>query len=115
MSRSIRRILVALTGALLLLTSISSAALADQRDFNLNNISDHILAQAFVSAVSDPEWGDDILREHVMNPGDVWSVWFDRGAADTCVWDVKVVTMAGIEVTVPEIDFCVVTDVNITN
>jgi len=33
----------------------------------------------------------------------------------TCVWDVKVVTVEGFEVKLPQLDLCTITDVNINN
>jgi hypothetical protein len=110
-----RRFLLALVGALLLIGSMSTAVFADQRDFNINNASDYVLAHAYVSAASDPNWGDDILGKDVLNPGETWAVGFNRGDGTTCVWDVKVVTVEGFEVKFPAIDLCTVTDVNVNN
>ncbi len=104
---------MALTGALLLIAAMSTAAMADKRDFNLNNNSDSVIGHAFVSASTDPEWGDDILGKDVLNPGEVWRVGFDRGDANTCIWDIKVVTIDGFEAKIPQVDLCVITDVNI--
>jgi hypothetical protein len=115
MSRGIQRVGVALVSALLLISAMSTAALADKRDFNLNNNSDYVIGHAYVSASSDPEWGDDILGKDVLGPGEAWQIGFDRGDANTCVWDVKVVTMEGFEVKIPEIDLCTITDVTINN
>jgi hypothetical protein len=109
------RLFVALTSALLVIPLFSTAALADQRDFNLNNNSDYVITHAYVTASSDPGWGDDILGKDVLNPGETWQIGFDRGAADTCVWDVKVVAQEGAELTVPQVNLCQVTDVNINN
>jgi hypothetical protein len=113
--RRFRRLLGALLGALVLIGSLSSAALADQRDFNINNTSDYVLAHAYVSAASDPNWGDDILGKDVLNPGETWQVGFDRGDGTTCIWDVKVVTLEGIEVNFAAIDLCTVSDVTVHN
>jgi hypothetical protein len=110
-----RRLLLAVTSALLLIGSMSTAVFADQRDFNINNNSDYVLAHAYVSATVDPDWGEDILGREVLNPGEVWQVGFDRGDLNTCVWDVKVVTQEGYEVKYPEVDLCTVTDVNVNN
>jgi hypothetical protein len=113
--RTTLRLLVALGSALMLILSMSGAALADKRDFNINNNSDYVIQHAYVSASVDPEWGDDILGKEVLNPGEVWQVGFDRGDANTCVWDVKVVTVEGFEVKLPQLDLCMITDVNINN
>src|SRR5438270_8859466 len=79
MPPSIRRLLVALSSALLLIVAMSTAAFADKRDFNINNNSDYVIAHAYVSAATDPDWGDDILGKDVLNPGEAWQVGFDRG------------------------------------
>jgi hypothetical protein len=113
--RQTLRVLVALGSALMLTVSLSTAALADKRDFNINNNSDYVIQHAYVSAAFDPEWGDDILGKDVLNPGEIWQVGFDRGDANTCVWDVKVVTVEGFEVKLPQLDLCRITDVNINN
>jgi hypothetical protein len=115
MRRTTSRLVVALTTALLLTTAISANAFADKRDFNLNNNSDYVIRQAFVAPSADIDWGDDILGKDVLNPGEVWQVAFDRFDPNTCFWDVKVVTVEGFEVKIPQIDFCKVTDVNINN
>jgi hypothetical protein len=106
---------VALTTALLLIAAMSATALADQRDFNLNNNSDYVISHAYVAPSTDIDWGDDILGKDVLNPGETWQVGFDRFDPNTCVWDVKVVTLEGFEVKLPQIDFCIITDVTINN
>jgi hypothetical protein len=106
---------VALTSALLLVAAMSVTALADKRDFNLNNNSDYVISHAFVSPTSETEWGDDILGKDVLNPGETWEVWFDRFDPNSCMWDLKVVTMEGIEVKLPEVDFCTISNVTINN
>ena len=76
---------------------MTTTIFADQRDFNLNNNSDYTIQHAYVSPTAASDWGDDILGRDVLNPGEVWQVGFDRGDADTCVWDVKVVTVEGLD------------------
>jgi hypothetical protein len=110
-----RRLWASVAGALLLGGALSSAAFADQRDFTLNNNSDYVLTQAFVSPSTDQNWGDDILGRDVLNPGESWAVGFNRGDANTCLWDVKAVTKEGFEVTLPQLNLCAITDVNINN
>ena len=110
-----RRVCAALAGALLLAGALSTAAFADKRDFTLNNNSDYVLQHAYVSASDDPRWGDDILGKDVLNPGESWDVGFDRGDANTCVWDLKAVTKEGYEVTLPQVDLCRISSVTINN
>ncbi len=95
--------------------AVSSAALADMRDFNINNVSDYVLTHAYVSASSADTWGADILGKDVLNPGETWQVGFDSGDTPTCIWDLKVVTVEGIEVKFPSVDLCTVTNVNVHN
>jgi hypothetical protein len=115
LARNAARLTIALVAALCLVISMTSAALADPRNFNINNNSDYVIQHAYVSASVDPEWGDDILGKDVLNPGEVWQIGFDRGAPDTCVWDLKVITVEGLEVNLPQLDLCSITDVNINN
>src|SRR5437867_3834183 len=98
MLRPTRRLCLALVSALLLVAAMSTAAFAGRRDFTVNNYSDYVLVQAFVSPSSDYDWGDDILGAQVLNPGESWEVGFDRGDARTCIWDFKAITKEGFEV-----------------
>ena len=115
MIRRTRRLLLALTSALVLVGAMSTAALADRRDFNLNNTSDYVIRHAYVSPTTDVDWGDDILGRDVLNPGETWEVGFDRFDPGTCMWDVKVVTEEGFEVKLPQLNLCAITDVTINN
>ena len=115
MIRPARRVCLALAAALLLVGAMSTAAFADKRDFTLNNNSDYVLAHAYVSPSTDASWGDDILGKDVLNPGESWDVAFDRGDANTCIWDVKAVTKEGYEVTLPQLDLCRISYVDINN
>lgn len=115
MPRSTRRFYVALCCALSLIAATTTTIFADKRDFNLNNSSDYVIQHAYVSPTDSSDWGDDILGTDVLNPGQVWEVGFDRGDADTCMWDVKVVTVEGFEVKLPQLNLCVITDVTINN
>jgi hypothetical protein len=115
MIRPTRRLCVSLIGALLLIGAMSTAAFADKRDFTLNNNSDYVLEHAYVSPTTDQDWGDDILGKDVLNPGESWDVSFDRGDANTCMWDFKAVTQEGFEVKLPQLDLCSISNVNINN
>ena len=46
MPRITRRFFVALITSLLLVLTLSTVALADQRDFNINNNSDYVIGHA---------------------------------------------------------------------
>jgi hypothetical protein len=115
MLRSTSRLCASLVGALLLAGAASTAAFADGRDFTLNNNSDYVLAHAYVSPSTEQSWGSDILGKDVLNPGESWDVSFDSGADNTCVWDFKAVTKEGFEVTLPQLNLCKISYVNIHN
>jgi hypothetical protein len=115
MTHPARILCASIVGALLLVGALSTSVFADSRDFTLNNNSDYTLAHAYVSPTTNDNWGADILGRDVLSPGESWNVTFDRGDANTCMWDFKAVTMEGLEVVLPHLDLCSITYVNIGN
>ena len=58
-------------GILMLATMVvasTSAALADSRDFTLNNNSDVIITHVYVSSVNTSSWEEDVLGRDVLSP-----------------------------------------------
>ena len=103
-TRFIRLLVPLLAGAALLLGP--TAALADKRDFTLVNNSSSILVMAYVAPSEDTNWGDDILDDDVLYPGDTWDVSFSRFDPGFCLYDVKVVSKTGAEGVIYKVNLC---------
>jgi hypothetical protein len=73
----------------------SQAALADPRDFTLENDSLAYITHVYVSASSSDSWGHDILGVDVLSPGASVDIAFDASIGRTCIYDILVVTEEG--------------------
>ena len=88
------------TGALaaalsaVLFVGIVQVAVADPRDFTLENDSLSYITHLYISPSSSDDWGDDILGVDVVPPGESVDITFDPGGR-TCIYDILVVTDEG--------------------
>ena len=89
---------IALWGALAL------PSMAQDIAYTLTNDSSMTLVQFFTSSASDPEWGDDILGDQVVAPGESGTVTL-TGTDGECVFDIMMVMEDGAEVT-DQVDAC---------
>jgi hypothetical protein len=94
-SRSLRVGIPALISAFALIGLFSQAAFADPRDFTLENDSLAYVTHLYVSASSSDSWGDDVLGEDVLPPGESVDITFDTSRDRTCIYDLLVVTENG--------------------
>jgi hypothetical protein len=69
----------------------NQAVLADPRDFTLENDSLSYVTHVYVSPANSTEWGDDVLGEDVLPPGQSVDITFDEGIGNTCIYDILVV------------------------
>ncbi len=106
------RLLTTGVSAAALLLAFAQSALADPRDFQLNNNSAVDVAQLYVSPSATDDWGDDILGSQVLPAGQFASVNFARFDGATCNFDLKVVTVSGGESYLYKVDLCSVSNVN---
>jgi|SRR5579883_1425692 hypothetical protein len=83
--------LVAL-GALALAPRPTSAAQRDIRDFTLYNRSYYTtIVHVYVSPSSSNYWGDDVLGDQVIVPGDYADISFSPYAGfNTCYYDIRI-------------------------
>src|SRR5712692_10400363 len=68
---------------------------ADERDFTLVNGSGVTITHIFVSPSDASDWGDDILGQDVLDPGNSVFIYFTRFAPDMCLYDVSVMGQNG--------------------
>jgi hypothetical protein len=90
-----RRATVAAATALLLVGANVGGALADPRDFTLENDSLSYVTELYVSPSSSNHWGEDILGVDVLAPGRSVDISFDPTIGHTCIYDILVVTEDG--------------------
>ena len=111
MQQSLRNFL-SMTVLLLPLISLNpKVALADQRDFNLINDSKITINEVYVSTVSTDQWEEDVLGRDTLSSGESTQITFSRGAAGTCVYDIKVVTEQNREIQRQNVNLCETNDV----
>jgi hypothetical protein len=78
-----------LAAALAGITFAPVAAIAGRQDFRVVNHTGHVVMQLQVSSSANPNWGPDLLGEHVIQNNQAVNVSFDRSERD-CMWDIKV-------------------------
>jgi hypothetical protein len=76
---------------------LTQAAFADPRDFTLENDSLAYVTNLYVSPASSDTWGDDVLGEDVLPPGQSVDITFDTSLDRTCIYDLLVVTEEGAQ------------------
>ena len=86
---------------------------ADQRNFTLTNGSQIVIVDAYVTASSQTDWGDDILGVDVLLPDESADVLFSRydGEAGVCLYDILVRGKDGEEGYLYGVDLCNTTSV----
>ncbi|MCC7319476.1 MAG: hypothetical protein IT542_00705 [Rubellimicrobium sp.] len=97
------RALPLLAAAALVTASALPAAAQDVR-FEIVNNSSLSLYYFYASPTHDPNWGQDILGNEVVNPGESGTVTIADGEA-TCIYDMKFVMEDGQEIT-GQTDIC---------
>jgi len=104
----------------LLITGFSSAAailmfaqsaLADQRDFQLQNNSSVDIASVYVSPSGVNSWGDDVMGSDILPSGQTVNMNFTGSDDGTCNYDIKVLSTQGQEGYLYKVDLCSVSTV----
>jgi hypothetical protein len=95
-------------GAMLLAPHSASA---DQRDFTLVNQTGRTITNAYVSPSFSDQWGRDVLGSDVLPAGRSTGIRFTGGPSAQCHYDIRVVTRAGSEGTLYEVNLCTTTTV----
>jgi hypothetical protein len=97
--------------ALVLSALFAQAALADPRDFTLENDSYSTVRYVYVSAANDGYWGSDVLGYDVLLPGERVHIYFDSPYLGGCLNDIKVVTASHRTHYLWSVDMCSTTTV----
>lgn len=111
-----QRILPALVafGVLAMLMLTPRTAAADPRDFTLVNSGTAVIAEVYVAPSDGDDWGDDILGRDVLNPGESLTIHFLRFEPGVCMYDISVVTKAGGEGRLTQVNLCATETVTFT-
>ncbi|HEY9660853.1 MAG TPA: hypothetical protein V6C65_20555, partial [Allocoleopsis sp.] len=104
MNTSFRNIVTALALSLPIAIHGTSAALADSTGFTIQNESSLTITYLFVSASGQETWGDDVLGEGVLEPGESANVYFE--SSDYCLYDIRAVAENGAELDDRQVNFC---------
>ncbi|HYD98578.1 MAG TPA: hypothetical protein VEH84_04285 [Alphaproteobacteria bacterium] len=91
--------------AAIALFALPAAAQAEDLVFRLNNSSDLVLTELYVSPSEQTSWGEDILGRDVLSPGEAGDVTIADGES-TCVYDIRFVGEGGATLEEEEIDLC---------
>ena len=91
----------------------ASPVLADDLVFTLENASSHTLTEMYVSRLEADEWGDSILGDQVVAPGETATVTI-TGGSEICEFDLRFATAEGGELEATR-DLCGVETYTITD
>ena len=103
-----------LTLALAALAASSPLAAPQRRvlDFTLVNGTKYTIMQLYVSPTRDDKWGEDVLGEDVLKPGEEVEITFSR-AETTCMWDLKIVDEDKDEVEWEKFNLCEASEITL--
>lgn len=105
------RLLLTAAAAFVLVLVLAQGALADPRDFELDNNSSVDIAYVYVSPTALDDWGDDIMGTDVLPSGQSVNINFAKFNGSSCQYDVKVVGIGGQEGYLYKVDLCSVSTV----
>lgn len=98
---------IGILAAVMVVMASSRTAHADPRDFTLINGHPTVtLTQVYVSPSSQQDWGDDVLGQAVLAPGESVFIYFTRFTPDSCAYDIRVTYQDGEEGYLYNVDLC---------
>ena len=89
--------------------AFSAPALAQDPSFRINNRSNAVIMEVYVSSVNDNSWGRDHLGANVLQPGQTLIV---RLPQAQCINDIRIVFAGGQAHERRRVDTCQITDYN---
>jgi hypothetical protein len=101
--------------ALAAVSLTSSVAASSQRrvlDFTLVNSTKYTILELYVSPTNDDKWGEDVLGEDILKPGEELEISFSRGET-TCMWDLKIVDEDKDEVEWEKFNLCEASEITL--
>jgi hypothetical protein len=90
-----------------------AAPAQDGRDFTFTNSSGVLIQNLYVERSDLKDWGADILGRDVMAAGDTANVTFNSFAADSCMYDIKVVAPDGSSLEAYQFDLCSISSIEL--
>ncbi|MBV8940264.1 MAG: hypothetical protein JO352_20290 [Chloroflexi bacterium] len=91
----------------LAIVTFAQTALADPRDFVLENDSSSIIRNVYVTPTSSCCWGYDVLGDNFLFAGDWTRIRFTSSFVDTCYYDIKLVTINSQPSYLWNVDLCI--------
>jgi hypothetical protein len=88
--------------------TLSQSALADERDFQLQNRSYDTVISVYLQPI-DGGWGPDVLGNGYLGPGRYVNIHFDPRYGDTCYYNIGVFTLSGRVDELYAVDLCTTT------
>lgn len=91
----------------------AQTALADQRDFTIENNNELAIVEVYVSAGNSQYWGSDILKGtiDILPSGEESEIGFSN-SSNQCVYDIKVVYENGTYDMMQQANLCEITSVS---
>jgi len=113
---TMKRIKFAILACALTAVSLTaSVAASSQRrvlDFTLVNSTKYTILELYVSPTNDDKWGEDVLGEDILKPGEKLDISFSRGET-TCMWDLKIVDEDKDEVEWEKFNLCEASEITL--
>jgi hypothetical protein len=101
------RALVATFLSIVVLAAIAAQSVfADPRDFTLINNSSVTLTSVYVSPSDAKGWEEDVMGRDVLPAGESVDIGFAKAKTGVCLFDIKVVGIAGEVGILYDIDLC---------
>jgi hypothetical protein len=108
MNKNLLRIALAATLAVPTTFLFASASLADTRDFKFNNRTGGTITRLYVASSRVRDWGRDLLRRDVIEPGDSVNVSINEGS--DCLHDLRAQFRDGTVVEVSQLNLCEISE-----
>ena len=106
-----RRSLALLAASFLVFGAGSASAQSNNPDFRVNNRTNTVINEIYVSSAREQSWGRDLLGQNVLSPGQSFMVSLPAGQ---CLNDIRVVFATGQSMERRAVNTCEITDFNVT-
>jgi hypothetical protein len=109
--KSVSRLAAGLALAAFALTATAALAAGKTANVKIVNKSEWTIHELYLSPVDDEAWGPDQLQQHVIKPGET----FTLSKIPCNSWDVRLVDEDGDECVVGGVDICGASDTWVIN
>jgi hypothetical protein len=76
------------------------------------NGTKYTIVELYVSPTNDDKWGEDVLGEDILKPGQKVDIEFSRSES-TCTWDLKIVDEDKDEVEWEKFNLCEISEITL--